>query len=174
MHRSKESRFAVAVGCATTAVAALTLLGVDFGINVSLAPQGAVLEPGPASSRMMVEMPFSTAPIGAALALSRFEKYHFAAILLAGLGGVMAAFGLLIYVAGIPVFFGAGPDTTAAVPRWPSLRRHRDYLADRNDGGAPEAATPAVKLCRVHRHNRRVTDQNPPISRQKLASTSIP
>ena len=119
MHRSKESRVAVTVGCATTAVAALTLLGVDFGINVSLAPQGAVLEPGPASSRMMVEMPFSTAPTGAALALSRFEKYHFAAILLAGLGGVMAAFGLLIYVAGIPVFFGA-----VQTPPLPSLVGH--------------------------------------------------
>jgi hypothetical protein len=81
MHRSRESRFAVAVGCATTAVAALTLLGVDFGINVLLAPHGAVLEPGPASSWMMVEMPFSTAPIGAALTFSRFEKHHLAAIL---------------------------------------------------------------------------------------------
>jgi PAS domain S-box-containing protein len=119
MHRSRESRFAVAIGCAITAVAALTLLGVDFGINVLLAPQGAVLEPGPASSRMMVEMPFSTAPIGAALALSRFEKYHFAAILLAGLGGVMAAFGMLIYVAGIPVFFGA-----VQTPPLPSLVGH--------------------------------------------------
>jgi PAS domain S-box-containing protein len=119
MHRSKESRFAVAVGCATTAVAALTLLGVDFGINAWLVPQGAVLEPGPASSRIMVGMPFSMAPIGAALALSRFEKSHFAAILLAGLGGVMAAFGLLAYVAGIPVFFGA-----VQTPPLPSLVGH--------------------------------------------------
>jgi PAS domain S-box-containing protein len=119
MHRSKESRFAVAVGCATTAVAALTLLGVDFGINVWLVPQGAVLEPGPASSRMMVGMPFSLAPIGAALALSRVEKYHFAAILLAGLGGIMAAFGLLAYLAGIPVFFGA-----VQTPPLPSLVGH--------------------------------------------------
>ncbi len=119
MHRSKESRFAVAVGCATTAVAVLSLLGVDFGINVLLVPQGAVLEPGPASSRMMVGMPFSMAPIGAALALSRFEKYHFAAIALAGLGGAMPAFGLLIYVAGIPVFFGA-----VQTPPLPSLVGH--------------------------------------------------
>jgi PAS domain S-box-containing protein len=119
MHRSKESRFAVGVGCATTAVAALTLLGIDFSINVWLVPQGAALEPGPASSRTMVGMPFSMAPIGAALALSRFEKYHFAAILLAGLGGAMPAFGLLIYVAGIPVFFGA-----AQTPPLPSLVGH--------------------------------------------------
>jgi PAS domain S-box-containing protein len=119
MHRSKESRFAAVVGCATTAVAALTLLGVDLGINVWLVPQGAVLEPGPASSRMMVGMPFSLAPIGAALALSRFEKYHFAAILLAGLGGIVAAFGLLAYVVGIPVFFGA-----VQTPPLPSLVGH--------------------------------------------------
>jgi PAS domain S-box-containing protein len=119
MHRSKEPRFAVAAGCATTAVAALTLLGVDFGINVWLVPQGAVPEPGPASLRTMVGMPFSMAPIGAALALSRFEKYHIAAILLACLGGTMPAFGLLIYVAGIPVFFGA-----VQTPPLPSLVGH--------------------------------------------------
>jgi PAS domain S-box-containing protein len=118
MRRSEESRFAVAVGCATTTVAALTLLGVDFGINVWLVPPGAVLEPGPAS-RMMVGMPFSLAPIGAALALSRFEKYHFAAILIAGVAGIMAAFGLLAYVAGIPVFFGA-----VQTPPLPSLVGH--------------------------------------------------
>jgi PAS domain S-box-containing protein len=119
MHRNNESRFAVAVGCATTAVAALALLGFDYGINVWLVPQGAMLEPGPASSRTMVGMPFSMAPIGAALALSRFEKYHFAAILLAGLGGAMPAFGLLTYVAGIPVFFGA-----VQTPPLPSLVGH--------------------------------------------------
>jgi hypothetical protein len=119
MHRSKESRFAVAVGCATAAVAALTLLGVDFGVNVWLVPRGVVLEPGPASLRSMVGMPFSMAPIGAALALSRFEKYHIAAILLAGLAVAMPAFGLLIYAAGIPVFFGA-----VQTPPLPSLVGH--------------------------------------------------
>jgi hypothetical protein len=67
----------------------------------------------------MVGMPFSLAPIGAALALSRVEKYHFAAILLAGLGGIMAAFGLLAYVAGIPVFLGA-----VQTPPLPSLIGH--------------------------------------------------
>jgi hypothetical protein len=57
MHRSKDSRFVVAVGFAVTTVAALTLLGVDFGINAWLVPPGAVLEPGAASSRMMIGMP---------------------------------------------------------------------------------------------------------------------
>ncbi len=107
MRPSKASRFAVAVGLAVTTVAALTLLGVDFGINAWLVPQGAVLEPGPAFSRMMVSMPIVIALVGSALALSRFEKQHFAALMLTGLGGIMPAFALLTYLAGVPALSSA-------------------------------------------------------------------
>jgi len=107
MRPSKASRFAVGVGLAVTTVAALTLLGVDFGINAWLVPQGAVLEPGPAFSRMMVSMPIVIALVGSALALSRFEKQHFAALMLTGLGGIMPAFALLTYLAGVPALSSA-------------------------------------------------------------------
>ena len=119
MHGSKGTRFAVAVGFAVTAIAALTLLGIDLGINAWLVPEGAVVEPGPASSRMMVGMPLVMAPIGGALALSRFEKYRFAAILLAGVGGVIPAFGLLSYLAGVAALSGA-----VQIPPLPSLVGH--------------------------------------------------
>jgi PAS domain S-box-containing protein len=116
MHPGKNSRFAVAVGLAVAVVAALTLLGVDFGINAWLVPQGAVLEPGPASSRMMIGMPLVMAPVGTSLALSRFEKHRFAAIVLAGVGGIMPAFALLAYVAGVAALSGA-----VQAPPLPSL-----------------------------------------------------
>jgi len=114
MRPSRASRFAVAVGLAVTTVAALTLLRVDFGINAWLVPQGAVLEPGPASSRMMVSMPIVIALVGCALALSRFEKQHFAALMLAGLGGIMPAFALLTYLAGVPAL--SSPVRTPPMP----------------------------------------------------------
>jgi two-component sensor histidine kinase/PAS domain-containing protein len=114
MHRSKDSRFVVAVGFAVTTVAALTLLGVDFGINAWLVPPGAVLEPGAASSRMMIGMPIVMALVGSALALSRFEKQHFAAIMLASFGGAISAFALLTYLAGFPPL--SGPVQTPPLP----------------------------------------------------------
>jgi hypothetical protein len=107
LRRSETPRFAVAVGFAATTVAALTLLGVDFGINAWLVPQGAVLEPGMASFRIMVGMPLVMALVGSSLALSCFEKRHFAALVLAGLGGIMPTFALLTYVAGVPVLAGS-------------------------------------------------------------------
>src|SRR5262249_35076077 len=53
-----------------------------------------------------------------------------------------------------PCVLRRGPDTTAAVPRWSSLHRFRDHLADRNDGRAPEAATPvaAAGHARIRNH----------------------
>jgi PAS domain S-box-containing protein len=119
MHRSKGTRFAVGVGFAVTTLAVLTILGIDLGINAWLVPQGTVLEPGPAASRMMVGMPFAMAPIAGALALSRFEKHHLAALALAALGGVMPAFGLLADVAGIAAVSGA-----VQAPPLPSLVGH--------------------------------------------------
>jgi PAS domain S-box-containing protein len=116
MHRSKDSRFVVAVGFAVTTVAALTLLGVDFGINAWLVPPGALLEPGPASSRMMIGMPVAMALVGSALLLGRFEKQHFAAIILAGFGGAISAFALLSYLTGFPPL--SGP---VQVPPLPSV-----------------------------------------------------
>src|SRR5215475_1594609 len=66
----RNSRFAIAVGIAVTVLAALDLFGIDFGINRWLVPRSAV--PG---TNAMVVSPF----VGASLALSRLEGYHFAA-----------------------------------------------------------------------------------------------
>ena len=114
MRRSRDSRLAVAVGFTVTTVAAFTLLGVDFGINAWLVPQGAMLEPGPASSRTMIEMPLATAFVGGSLALSRLENQQFAAIMLAGLGGILPAFALLTYAVGVPAV--SGPVQTPPLP----------------------------------------------------------
>jgi hypothetical protein len=114
MRRSEASRFGAAVGLAAATAAALTLLGVDFGINAWLVPQGAVVEPGPASFRIMIGIPLVMALVGSSLSLSGFEKRHFAALVLAGLGGIMPIFALLTYVAGVPAL--TGPVRTPALP----------------------------------------------------------
>src|SRR5258708_8229851 len=52
-------------------------------------------------------VPVALALAGASLALSRFERYHFAAIALAGLAGVMQVFALLAYLSGVHTFYGS-------------------------------------------------------------------
>jgi len=106
------SRFAFAVGLAVAAIAALDLLdlfGIDFGINRLnrlLVPRAAV--PGPETSFGMTNgVPVALALAGGSLALSRFERYHFAAIALAGLAGVMQVFALLAYLSGVHTFYGS-------------------------------------------------------------------
>src|SRR6266436_5756765 len=85
MHPGKNSRLAFAVGLAVAAIGALDLLdrfGIDLGINRLnrlLVPRAAV--PGPETSfRMINGVPLALVLAGGSLALSRFERYHFAAI----------------------------------------------------------------------------------------------
>src|SRR5260370_2371805 len=85
VHPGKNSRFAFAIGLAVAVIATLDLLdrfGVDFGINRLnrlLVPRAAV--PGPETSSGMTNgVPVAVALAGASLALTRFRRYHFAAI----------------------------------------------------------------------------------------------
>src|SRR5215470_15020995 len=71
IYPGRDSRFAVAVGLAVVVLAALDLIGIDFGINSWLVPRAAV--------RGTNAMAVSLALAGASLALSRLEGYHFAA-----------------------------------------------------------------------------------------------
>jgi PAS domain S-box-containing protein len=107
MHPGKDSRFADAVGLAVAGVGALTLLGVDFGINQWLVPRGAVLEPESASFRVMTGVALALALLGSSLVLSRFEKHHFAAAMLGGLAGVMLGFAVLTFLAGVATLKGS-------------------------------------------------------------------
>jgi hypothetical protein len=65
IYPGRNSRFAVAVGFAVAVLAALDLLGIDFGINRWLVPRAAV--PGTNA------MPGSLGLAGASLVLSRLE-----------------------------------------------------------------------------------------------------
>ncbi len=92
VHPGKNSRFGLVVGLAVAAVAVLDLLdrfGIDSGINrlnSLLVPRAAV--PGPETSfPMMNGVPVALALAGTSLALSGFERYHFAAAALGGLAG---------------------------------------------------------------------------------------
>ncbi len=117
----KTSRLAVAVGLAVTAIAALDLLdrfGIDFDfnrVNRLLVPRAAVPEPE-TSLRMMNGVPVSLALVGSSLALSRFERYHLAAIALGALAAVMQVFSLLARLSGVTTFYGSiAPPTSLTV-----------------------------------------------------------
>jgi PAS domain S-box-containing protein len=113
VHPGKDSRLAFAVGLAVAGIATLDLLdqfGIDFGINYLnrlLAPRAAVM-PGPETSfRMINGVPVALALAGGSLALSRFERYHFAATALGVLAGVMQVFALLAYLGGGHRFYSS-------------------------------------------------------------------
>jgi PAS domain S-box-containing protein len=100
IYPGKNSRFPIAVGLAAAVLAALDLLGIDFGINRWLVPRAAVH----GTNAMAVALGFA----GAALALSRLEGYHFAATALGGLTGVGAVYALLnIYLTGLDPLAGS-------------------------------------------------------------------
>jgi PAS domain S-box-containing protein len=112
MHPGKNSRLAFAVGLAVAGIAVLDLLdrfGIDLGINRLnrlLVPPAAV--PGPVTSfRMINGVPLTLALVGGSLALSRFERYHFAAAALGALAGVGQVFALLVYLSGTHTFYGS-------------------------------------------------------------------
>jgi hypothetical protein len=112
VHPGKTSRLAFAVGLAVAAIAALDLLdrfGIDSGINRLnglLVPRAAVPEPE-TSFRMINGVPVSLALVGGSLALSRFERYHFAAIALGALAAIMQVFSLLARLSGVNTFYGS-------------------------------------------------------------------
>ncbi len=112
VHPGKNSRFGLVVGLAVAAVAVLDLLdrfGIDSGINrlnSLLVPRAAV--PGPETSfPMMNGVPVALALAGTSLALSGFERYHFAAAALGGLAGFMQVFALFTYLSGVHTFYGS-------------------------------------------------------------------
>jgi len=112
MHPGENSRLAFAVGVAVAAIATLDLLdrfGIDTGINRLnrlLVPRAAV--PGPETSfRMINGVPLALALVGGSLALSRFERYHFAATALGAFAGVIQVFALLAYLSGAHTFYGS-------------------------------------------------------------------
>src|SRR5215467_5966252 len=111
IHPGKNSRLAFAVGLAVVAIAALDLLdrfGIDLGINRLnglLVPQAPV--PGPETWFSMINgVPVGLALAGSSLALSRFERYRFAATALGGLVCGMEVFALLTYLSGIHILYG--------------------------------------------------------------------
>ena len=112
VHPGKNSRLAFAAGLAVVAIAALDLLdrfGIDLGINHLnrlLVPQAAV--PGPETWFSMINgVPVGLALAGSSLALSRFERYRFAATALGGLAGLMQVFALFAYLSGVHTFYGS-------------------------------------------------------------------
>jgi PAS domain S-box-containing protein len=112
VHPGKNSRLAFAVGLAVAAIATLDLLdrfGIDFGINRLnrlLVPRAMVPEPE-ISFRVINAAPVALALAGGSLALSRFERYHFAATALGSLAGLMQVFGLLAHLSGVHTFYGS-------------------------------------------------------------------
>jgi PAS domain S-box-containing protein len=108
IHPGRDSRFSFSGGLAVAAIAALSLAAVAFevelGINHCLAPR-AVVAPGSFAAASAALVTFGLA--GSSLALSRFERYHLAATLLAGLAGAIAGFALLGYLTGINTVYGS-------------------------------------------------------------------
>jgi hypothetical protein len=114
MHPGKDSRFAFAIGLAVVAVAVL-----DFGISRGLVQVPPAVAPI-AEAVSPVTQPgiaLAIAPVAGALALSRFERHHVAAIMLGGLGGVIAVFGIVAHLAGIEALHGTlrGPGLPSPV-----------------------------------------------------------
>src|SRR5215831_14373915 len=110
VHPGKGSRFAFAVGLVVVAVAAaglgLILFNVDPGIDPWLAPRAAAEGPGAISFRAAKVMALALGLAGGSLALSRFDRHHLAATLLAGLAGAITIFALLGYLTGIDTLYG--------------------------------------------------------------------
>jgi PAS domain S-box-containing protein len=111
VHPGKDSRLAFAVGLVVVVIATVDLLdqfGIDLGINHLnrlLVPRAAV--PGPETSfRMINGVPVALALAGGSLALSRFERYHFAATALGVLAGVMQVFALVAHLSGVNTVYG--------------------------------------------------------------------
>jgi PAS domain S-box-containing protein len=120
VHPGKNSRFAFAVGLLVAPVAALDLgqdlLGFDFGIDHWLVPRTALQRSGASSFRMLNGMPVAIALAAGSLVLSRFEKHHFVATVLAGVAGGMAVFALFAYLGGIDSLHGSASVNAPPLP----------------------------------------------------------
>jgi PAS domain S-box-containing protein len=94
----KDSRFAFVIGLALVPIAVLV-----FTINRGLMelPQTVTLALEETSPATGSGMALAIAPVAGALALSRFERCYLVAIMLSGLGGVMAIFGIVTDLAGL-------------------------------------------------------------------------
>jgi PAS domain S-box-containing protein len=103
MHPGKESRFAFAIALAVAASAVLVFSIIRELVQL---PQAIAPAPEVASPATGSGMALAIAPVAGALALSRFERHHFVAIMLVSLGGVMAIFGIVAYLAGIETVHG--------------------------------------------------------------------
>jgi PAS domain S-box-containing protein len=113
MHRSTNSRFIFAIGLAVAVIAALDLLDL-FGIYTGIGRLNRLLVPRAVVPRTETSFHFINGlPIAlllavGSLALSRFERYRFAATALCGVAGVLSTFALLNYVlTGNRVLYGA-------------------------------------------------------------------
>jgi hypothetical protein len=120
LHPGKNSRFALVVGLAVVAVAALDLgqdlFGFDFGIDRWLVPQPTLQGSGAPSFRMLNGMPVAIALAGGSLVLSRFEGHHFIATALGALAGAMAVFALLTHLSGIDTLHGSASVNAPPLP----------------------------------------------------------
>jgi hypothetical protein len=107
IHPGKNSRFALTIGLAVAALAALdlglNLLGVELGIERWLVPRAAVSEPG--TARITSAAAISLALAGGSLALSCFERHHLAATMFSGIAGAFAMFGLVNRLSGIDALY---------------------------------------------------------------------
>src|SRR5262249_54366188 len=105
VYPGQDARFALAVGFAAAALAALglgvVLFEVELGIDRWLAG------PGAASFRATNTAMLALGLAGGSLALSRFEGRRLAATLLGGIAGAIAVFALLGYVTGIDTLYGS-------------------------------------------------------------------
>jgi PAS domain S-box-containing protein len=112
MRPGKESRAAFAIGLAVAAIGI-----VVFGINRGLVqlPQAVAPAPEAALPDTGSGMAMAIAPVAFGLALSRFERHHLVVIMIAGLGGIMAIFGIVAYLTGIEA-----PHGTVRTPGLPT------------------------------------------------------
>jgi PAS domain S-box-containing protein len=120
VHPGKDSRFAFAVGLAVVAAAAvglgLILFNVDPGIDPWLAPRVAVEGPGAVPFRVATVVALAFGFAGGSLALSRFERHHLAATMLASIAGAIAVFALLGYLTGIDTLYGSVSVSSPTLP----------------------------------------------------------
>ncbi len=102
MHPGKDLRFAFVTGLAVVAIAVLHF-SISRGLVQLPQTMAPLLEAAPAT---VFGMPLAIALVAGALALSRFDRHHLEAMMLVGLGGAMAVFAIVAYVAGIETLHG--------------------------------------------------------------------
>jgi PAS domain S-box-containing protein len=121
MHPGKDSRVALAVGLAAATLAALGLalapFNVDLGIiNRWLVPSAAAPGLGSATFRPASAGTVALGLAGGSLALSRFERHHFAATMLGGVAGAISVCALLGYLTGIDTPYGSASANSTPLP----------------------------------------------------------